>query len=106
MTITGNLIDNALDAMNSPNFYEEKSNELTFGAFTKPGELLITVKDTGPGIPDDIQKKIFERGFSTKGSGRGVGLSHTRQLVESLGGKISVESQVGKGACFMVVLKR
>ena len=106
VTITGNLIDNALDAMNSPNFSEEKSNELTFGAFTKPGELLITVKDTGSGIPDDIQKKIFERGFSTKGSGRGVGLSHTRQLVESLGGKISVESQVGKGACFMVVLKR
>ena len=106
VTITGNLIDNALDAMNSPNFSAEKSNELTFGAFTKPGELLITVKDTGPGISDDIQKKIFERGFSTKGSGRGVGLSHTRQLVESLGGKISVESQVGKGACFMVVLKR
>ncbi len=106
VTITGNLIDNALDSMNSPNFDAEKSNELTFGAFTKPGELLITVKDTGQGIPADIQQKIFERGFSTKGTGRGVGLSHTRQLVESLGGKISVESQAGKGACFMVVLKR
>ncbi len=106
VTITGNLIDNALDSMNSPNFDAEKSNELTFGAFTKPGELLITVKDTGQGIPADIQQKIFERGFSTKGTGRGVGLSHTRQLVESLGGKISVESQAGKGACFMVALKR
>ena len=83
----------------------DKTKELTFGAFTKPGELLITVKDTGPGIADDLHKKIFENGFSTKGSGRGVGLYHTKQLVESLGGTISFESQIGNGTCFMVKLQ-
>lgn len=101
VTISGNLIDNALDAMNSVS-----RNELTFGVFTKPGELLITVKDTGCGIPDETISRIFQNGFSTKGKGRGVGLFHTKQLVESLGGTISVESQAGKGASFMVRLKK
>ena len=79
---------------------------LIFGVYTQPGQLLITVQDTGNGIPDKIKDKVFENGFSTKGSGRGVGLYHTKQLVESLGGSISFESQNGKGTCFMVSLKR
>ena len=64
----------------------------------------ITVKDTGPGIKPEIGEHIFENGFSTKGSGRGVGLYHTKQLIESLGGKISYESQPGKGTCFMITM--
>lgn len=104
VTITGNLIDNALDAMNMDSNESEK--ELQFGAFTKDGELLLIVKDTGPGIPAENLNRIFENGFSTKGSGRGIGLYHTKQLIESLGGKITVESQVGRGTCFMVVLYR
>ena len=104
VTITGNLIDNALDAMNMDSSNTEK--ELQFGAYTKDGELLITVKDTGPGIPKENLEKIFENGFSTKGTGRGIGLYHTKQLIESLGGKITVESQNGRGSCFMVILYR
>ncbi|MBQ6565728.1 MAG: GHKL domain-containing protein, partial [Treponema sp.] len=106
VTIAGNLIDNALDAMNMQvtldSGFSSLSRELTFGVFTKPGELLITVKDKGCGIPDDVKDKVFDNGFSSKGKGRGVGLYHTRQLVESLGGTISFESQVGVGTCFMV----
>ena len=102
VTITGNLIDNALDSMNKDTSKNEK--ELSLGIYTRPGELLIIVKDTGTGIPDEIKEKIFENGFSTKGPGRGIGLYHTKQLVSSLGGTITVESQVGTGACFMVNL--
>jgi len=102
ITITGNLIDNALDSMNSS---KVTSKELIFGVFSKPGELLITVEDTGCGIPQDIGEKIYAFGFSTKGNGRGVGLFHTKQLIESLGGTISFESQEGKGTCFMVNLQ-
>ena len=102
VTITGNLIDNALDAMNMDSSNTDK--ELQFGAYTKDGELLIIVKDTGPGIPKENLEKIFENGFSTKGTGRGIGLYHTKQLIESLGGKITVESQTGRGSCFMVIL--
>ena len=106
VTITGNLIDNALDAMNTAQMMSRSDRALTFGVYTKPGELFITVQDTGNGIPDDIKDKVFQNGFSTKGTGRGVGLYHTKQLIESLGGSIAFESQVGKGTCFMVSLKR
>ncbi|MCQ2588624.1 MAG: ATP-binding protein [Treponema sp.] len=102
VTITGNLIDNALDSMNMDTSKTEK--ELSLGIYTRPDELLIIVKDTGTGIPEEIKDKIFENGFSTKGEGRGIGLYHTKQLITSLGGKITVESQVGIGTCFMVNL--
>ena len=102
VTITGNLIDNALDSMNKDTSKNEK--ELSLGIYTRPGELLIIVKDTGTGIPEEIKEKIFENGFSTKGPGRGIGLYHTKQLVSSLGGTITVESQVGTGTCVMVNL--
>jgi len=102
VTITGNLIDNALDAMNMDTTKSDK--ELSLGIYTRPEELLIIVKDTGPGIPDEIKEKIFENGFSTKGEGRGIGLYHTKQLITSLGGTITVESQAGIGSSFMVNL--
>lgn len=102
VTITGNLIDNALDSMNKDTSKNEK--ELSLGIYTRPDELLIIVKDTGTGIPEEIKEKIFENGFSTKGQGRGIGLYHVKQLVSSLGGTITVESQVGTGTCFMVNL--
>ena len=102
VTITGNLIDNALDAMNMDT--EKSEKELSLGIYTRPDELLIIVKDTGPGIPDEIKEKIFDNGFSTKGDGRGFGLYHTKQLISSLGGSITVESQVGTGTSFMVKL--
>ena len=105
VTITGNLIDNALDSMNQMQHSQEKrdrQNELVFSVMTKPASLLITVKDTGCGIPEEIKDKVFENGYSTKGDGRGVGLYHTKLLIESLGGNISFESQAGKGTCFMV----
>ncbi len=112
VTIVGNLIDNALDAMNM-NLNNDRPRELEFGVFTKPGaeadagngELLLTVRDTGCGIPDDIKDRIFEKGFSTKGTGRGVGMYHTKQLVESLGGTISFVSEQDVGTSFMVQLK-
>ena len=105
VTIAGNLIDNALDAMNMQLSDMSRQRELEFGVFTKPGELLITVRDTGCGIPEEIRDRIFEKGFSTKGTGRGVGMYHTKQLVESLGGTISFESEKDIGTSFMVELK-
>ena len=65
---------------------------------------MIIVKDTVTGIEEELKDKIFEKGFSTKGEGRGIGLYHTKQLITSLGGRISVESEVGIGSCFMVNL--
>lgn len=109
VTITGNLIDNALDAMNVPLALSDneakKQKELKISVMTLPGKMLITVKDNGPGISKENAAHIFDNGFSTKGSGRGVGLYHTKQLIESLGGSVSFESQEGSGTCFMVILE-
>lgn len=106
VTIAGNLIDNALDAMNmkltSSNF-DSGNRVLSFGAFTRPGHFLMTIDDTGCGISEDNLSKIFDNGFSTKGDGRGVGLFHTKQLIESLGGKIIVDSTEGVGTTFVVM---
>ena len=104
VTITGNLIDNALDEMNKTTAMNGVPKELEFGVYTRPGHLLITVKDSGSGIPKEFQEHIFDCGFSTKGTGRGIGLYHTKQLVESLGGSISFETEDGKGTCFMVTI--
>ncbi len=105
VTITGNLIDNALDSMNV--LSNDISNRvLTFNVVTYPGKLLLTVQDTGSGIKEEDKEYIFNKGFSTKGSNRGVGLYHTKQLIESLGGTITFESELNKGTCFMVMLNQ
>ncbi len=106
VTITGNLIDNALDEMNRTQRNFDALKELTLGVYTKPGSLLITVQDTGGGIPLEIRDKIFELGVTTKGEGHGTGLFHTKQLVQSMGGNISFETEDGCGTCFMVELNR
>lgn len=106
VTITGNLIDNALDEMNRMQRNFDAVKELSLGVYTKPGSLLITVQDTGGGIPLEIRDKIFELGVTTKGEGHGTGLFHTKQLVQSMGGNISFETEDGCGTCFMVELNR
>lgn len=70
----------------------------------------LEIVDRGPGIPDDVLPRIFDPFFSTKGpdakGGMGLGLSVTRSLVESLGGRIDVETQAGAGSTFQVDLPR
>ena len=104
VTVIGNLIENALESMNDMNYDGQK--ELLFGMYSKPGALLITADDTGSGIADSNIGRIFENGFSTKGSGRGTGLYQVKNLIEAAGGKINVESQEGIGTSFTVSFKK
>src|SRR5690606_9095270 len=68
--------------------------------------LLIKVKDNGIGIPAEFHESIFSRFFQNEvntsilNQGNGIGLSITKEFVEMHGGRISVESEVGKGAAF------
>lgn len=66
--------------------------------------LLVHVMDTGPGIPADNRKKIFQPYFSTKRSGSGLGLPTTRRIVEQHGGVLSVHSEPGRGTDFVIDL--
>ena len=104
VTVIGNLIENAFESMNDMNYDGQK--ELLFGMYSKPGALLITADDTGSGISDSNIDRIFENGFSTKGSGRGTGLYQVKNLIEAAGGKINVESQEGIGTSFTVSFKK
>lgn len=67
--------------------------------------VLVTISDDGPGIPEELIDRVFEPFFSTKSDyGTGLGLSITFGIVEKLGGRIDVQSEVGEGASFNVRL--
>ena len=73
----------------------------------KPGQfVVITVTDNGQGIESSIQNRVFEPFFTTKDSGTGLGLSVVYGVVQSHGGFINLESEVGQGTTFSVYLPR
>lgn len=92
-----NLILNSIDAVRKT---EQKFILIRF--YDKYDSVVIEVKDTGEGIPDDIKDKIFEPFFTTKEEGTGIGLSSVKRIVESYGGKIEFSSQKGKGTTFYI----
>jgi PAS domain S-box-containing protein len=112
--ILGNLITNACQAMdNGGNLtisarvvgpdsatYPESST----GRERKKHMVAIGVKDTGTGITPENMKKLFEPLFTTKARGIGLGLAVSKKLAEANGGRIEVESQVGKGSTFTLYL--
>ena len=62
------------------------------------------IRDSGCGMSEEIQAKIFDPFFSTKRVGRGLGLAAVRGIIQSHGGTIQVQSAVGSGSCFEIVL--
>ncbi len=66
----------------------------------------LSISDTGPGIPRDMQKRIFEPFYTTKFMGRGLGLASALGIIQNHGGCLSVESERGKGATFNIYLPR
>lgn len=109
-----NLCLNARDAMPGGGWLtitlEEREVDQIFASMNlglNPGPyLVIRVQDTGEGIPAHIQDRIFEPFFTTKslGHGTGLGLATCFMIVKSHGGKILLESDQGRGACFEVFL--
>lgn len=103
VTILGNLIDNAAEALN------RKSGglkQITVSLVEEPDSLLICVEDTGPGMPPEIARNVFKKGFSTKGSDRGTGLALVREVTEACQGDIRMESEPGVGTAFFLTFRR
>lgn len=95
-----NLINNALDAM------EKKGGRLDIATESRDDHIAITVEDTGPGIPASNLGRLFDPFFTTKpvGKGTGLGLSICYGIINKMGGKIEVESTVGVGTTFRILL--
>jgi signal transduction histidine kinase len=67
-------------------------------------DVLVTVSDTGEGIPEDHLNEIFDPFFTTKERGTGFGLSVVLRIVKTYTGRINVESEQGKGTTFQIWL--
>jgi len=93
--ILTNLSSNAIQAM-------PKGGKLTLDASCKGDKAFISIQDTGLGIPEETKEKLFKPLFTTKSKGQGFGLAVVKKLTEALNGKVSVESEVGKGTRFNV----
>ena len=98
-----NLVDNAVK-------YTEKSGSIVIRTVEKDDEIILSVADTGPGIPSDALPRIFERFFrvdrarSRALGGTGLGLAIVRHTMELLNGRAWVESRLGEGATFYLSL--
>jgi len=94
-----NLITNAAQAI-------EGQGEITIATESVNNEVIVHIRDNGCGMPDDVRSRIFEPFFTTKdvGKGTGLGLSIVYRIIEEHGGKISVDSELGKGTVFTIRL--
>ncbi|MBC8431590.1 MAG: GHKL domain-containing protein [Desulfobacterales bacterium] len=94
-----NMINNAVDAIEKNGLIDVKTRQ-------EDSKIVISIKDNGPGIPKEHLKKVFDPFFTTKeaGKGTGLGLSVSYNIIEKLGGTITVESKVSEGTVFSVKL--
>ena len=105
-----NLVENAIDSIPPDGIvtlsvgFQYRSLRLSAG--DRRGEIQVVVRDTGKGIPSDQLKRIFEPFYSTKdfGKGTGLGLSIVKRIVDEHRGRINVESRVGEGTVFTLLL--
>ena len=99
-SVFNNLFINASQSM------EKEGGNLNVILSSTDECVIIEVKDTGGGIPDENLKKIFQPYFSTKETGTGLGLAIVKKIIDEHRGKIEVQSEVEKGTCFRVKLPK
>ncbi|MCW4054332.1 MAG: PAS domain S-box protein [Candidatus Bathyarchaeota archaeon] len=93
--ILSNLISNSVQAMS-------EGGKLYLHTFKEGNATVITVEDTGCGIPENIGPKLFTPLFTTKPKGQGFGLAVVKRVTEALGGTVTYESEEGKGTKFIL----
>ncbi len=94
-----NLMTNAIDVIGSEGLIEVRSRKVD-------SFINVDITDNGPGISEEVQKKVFDPFFTTKetGQGTGLGLWVSYDIITKMGGNISIKSEVGKGTTFTISL--
>ena len=104
------LAEALLNLLNNAHKYTGPDKRISVSARRQGADVLLSVQDNGPGIPRREQKRIFEKFYraqdplSREIEGTGLGLAMVKHIVSGHGGKIGVESELGKGATFTIVL--
>lgn len=93
-----NLILNACQAMG------DKGGKLKLSASAQDSEVVVKIEDTGPGIPPNALRKVFDPFYTTKASGTGLGLFVCQRIIKAHNGVIELESVLGHGTCFTIRL--
>ena len=99
VTIIGNLVDNAMESL-----AENSRRHVEVLLLYEEGHLQIEVQDTGPGIPSELWKTIFEKGFSTKAHDRGFGLALVRKVLDRREGTLTLDSSLQLGTTFRIAI--
>jgi signal transduction histidine kinase len=97
LQIVSNLLANALR-------WTPEGGHVDLGLATQNGEVMVAVADTGPGIEPEGTERIFRPFWSGDGGGTGLGLTIARELALALGGRLELESELGRGSRFVLVL--
>jgi signal transduction histidine kinase len=86
---------------------ERSKHRISVTTYAEDDDVIIEVSDTGRGMTEEVKNRVFEPFYTTKpaGTGTGLGLSFARQVIESFGGQLSVESSKGHGSTFRVRLR-
>lgn len=104
VTMLGNLIENAIDALNRS---APALKVITVSIHEEENGLFLSVEDTGPGMEQAMLPHIFKRGYTTKKSAEhGTGLALVREVVDAYDGDIRVESELGVGTVFFITFRR
>ena len=94
-----NLVGNARQALS-----EDRESVINIDVEQRQKRVEISITDNGVGIPEELYGRIFEPNFTSKTSGTGLGLTMVRKMVEDYKGEISVQSEIGKGSTFTILL--
>jgi signal transduction histidine kinase len=103
MQVIMNILKNSIEAIGK----DASDKTIRIRLYSEDNFLILEVEDTGNGFDAGTAARIFERGFTTKSSGTGLGLQHCRGIIESHAGTISLSSEgVGKGASVQIKFKK
>ena len=96
--VVSNVLSNAIDAIENlpePTIYIELK--------ALDGQAILRISDNGNGVPEELEEKIFDKLFTTKKAGTGIGLFEARQMIESYGGTLELNIAISR-SCFEIKL--